>query len=149
MSTGPTGPTGSTGPWGRQGAQGFKGPRGVVGATGYGYGTTTGPTGTLSGPAGFNYPTSTTGTAFLTTQTIGVINVIPQYGLELDVSGIGAVPLGSFWSFYNSNVASRSATVLGGGPPYINAGGTTGSSYSTTGWSGFTLVYDGSNLLPV
>ena len=148
MSTGPTGPTGSTGPWGQQGAQGFKGPRGVVGATGYGYGKTTGPTGVMGWANGFNYPTGTTGLVSLNSSTIGVINTLPQYGLSLDASGLSSVPTGAFWIFYNSNVAARGITVTSGSA-LINNGGTTGSSYTLSAWNGLTLAYDGTNLLPV
>lgn len=145
MSTGPTGPTGSTGPWGQQGAQGFKGPRGVVGATGYGYGITTGPTGAIGWPGLVSPAADTT---YLTTTNIGTINVITGSNIIINMSGLISGNAGAFWTFSNATLSNRGVGgVTGGGS--INVGGTTQYSYTTTGGNLFTLVYDGTNLLPM
>jgi hypothetical protein len=144
IHTGTTGATGSTGQWGQQGAQGFKGPRGVIGATGWGYGKTTGPTGV------FGYPVMVSPAAnptYLTTTNIGTLNVLTS-DIVVDTSGLVSGNTGSFWTFSNNTNFTYG---IGGISPtgYINLGGVTGTTYKTAGRNSFTLVYDGSNLLPM
>jgi hypothetical protein len=74
--------------------------------------------------------------------------MVPQYGLSLEGSGLSSVPTGAFWTFYNSNAASRVVGVISGSA-LINNGGTTGTSYTIGGWNSLTLAYDGTNLLPM
>jgi hypothetical protein len=138
MSTGPTGP------WGQQGLQGPKGPRGVTGATGYGYGLTTGPTG------GFGWPTIVNPAAdptYLTRSNIGTINVITS-NVDVNTSGLTSGDAGGFWTFSNIGpTGSHGVSAVSGS--IINVGGTNTYQFLTVRWNSFSLVWDGSNLLPV
>ena len=101
----------SAGPQGIQGDQGAKGSRGPVGILGWGYGTTTGPTGgigkqlvtTLSG----DLSTTVTLSAANSSTLYRVANLTySQYQsrtLTLDITGLGAGDVGLFWTFNNNS----------------------------------------------
>ena len=101
----------SDGPQGIQGDQGAKGSRGPKGTEGWGYGTTTGPTGgvgkqlvtTLSG----DLSTTLTLSAANSSTVYRVANLTySQYQsrtLTLSISGLGAGDVGLFWTFNNNS----------------------------------------------
>lgn len=99
------------GPTGMQGYRGLKGPRGPKGIEGWGYGTTTGPTGGVG-----NQLVSTLSGDLSSTLTLSVANSGTLYkifnlsysqyqfrNLTLDISGLGANDIGLFWTFNNSS----------------------------------------------
>jgi hypothetical protein len=102
----------SAGPQGQQGQQGPKGPRGVVGATGWGYGTTTGPTGMMGFPSFSNI---TTGIQVpLTLATIGTIFQVVDGSTILSNASIQNADTGAFWTVYNPT-STRINLLLSGG----------------------------------
>lgn len=101
----------SAGPQGIQGDQGAKGSRGPVGILGWGYGTTTGPTGGV----GKQLVTSLSGD-LSSTLTLSAANSSTLYRvadltysqyqyrvLTLSISGLGAGDVGLFWTFNNNS----------------------------------------------
>jgi hypothetical protein len=104
-----------------------------MGATGWGYGRTTGPTGAIGWPSIVNPATDPT---YLTTANIGTINVITSSNVGVNTSGLTGGNAGAFWTFSNATLSNRGIGYITGGGS-INVGGTTV----------FTLVYDGTNLL--
>ena len=115
----------STGPQGIQGYQGAKGSRGSKGTQGWGYGTTTGPTGGI----GKSLVTSLSGT-LSSTVTLSAANsgtlyrvadlTYSQYQyrvLTLNITGLGAGDVGLFWTF-NNNSMYTIIGYSGGGATY-------------------------------
>ena len=115
----------SDGPQGIQGDQGAKGSRGPKGTEGWGYGTTTGPTGGI----GKSLVTSLSG-ALSSTVTLSAANsgtlyrvadlTYSQYQyrtLTLAISGLGAGDVGLFWTF-NNNSMYTIIGYSGGGATY-------------------------------
>jgi hypothetical protein len=101
----------SAGPQGIQGDQGAKGSRGPKGTEGWGYGTTTGPTGGV----GKQLVTSLSGD-LSSTLTLSAANSSTLYRvadltysqyqyrvLTLSISGLGAGDVGLFWTFNNNS----------------------------------------------
>ena len=101
----------SAGPQGIQGDQGAKGSRGPKGTEGWGYGTTTGPTGGV----GKQLVTSLSGD-LSSTVTLSAANSSTLYRvadltysqyqyrvLTLSISGLGAGDVGLFWTFNNNS----------------------------------------------
>lgn len=137
----------STGPQGIQGNSGVYGPRGITGATGWGYGTTTGPTGGY--PTGsWGYPTfidnqSTSITA--TAATAGSIYRITSgttLSLTLPTSTVNA-----FWMFTNGTNASVTLNLTGSARFSGSVEGvftTTNSSFPLPATNTCTFVYTGS-----
>jgi hypothetical protein len=104
----------SDGPQGIQGDQGAKGSRGSKGTEGWGYGTTTGPTGGI----GKQLVTSLSGD-LSSTLTLSAANSSTLYrisdltysqyqyrSLTLSFSGLGVGDVGLFWTFNNSSLYS-------------------------------------------
>lgn len=99
----------STGPQGQQGQQGAYGPRGVTGAVGWGYGTTTGPTGVV-GPIpiiippsySFSLTYSNSGSLFRvqTTSNLQYSNVT-SYTAISSLPSLASSNAGAFWTISN------------------------------------------------
>ena len=102
----------SDGPQGIQGDQGAKGSRGPVGILGWGYGTTTGPTGGIG-----KQLVSTLSGALSSTLTLSAANsgtlyrvadlTYSQYQyrtLTLNISGLVTGDVGLFWTFNNNSL---------------------------------------------
>ena len=114
----------STGPQGIQGYQGAKGSRGSKGTQGWGYGTTTGPTGgigkslvsSLSGTLSSTVTLSTTNSGTLYRVADLTYSQYQYRTLTLDISGLGAGDVGLFWTFNNNSMY----TIIG-----YSGGGTT------------------------
>ena len=131
----------NTGPTGRQGYYGFKGPRGPKGTEGWGYGTTTGPTG------GIGKPNVTTisdeiPTTVLTSSNSGTLyrffdlafTQLPYKFSTLDISELTGQPSGLFWIFNNDT-------------QYIIAMGTTGTYLTSLNiGDSITIVWNGSSI---
>ena len=127
----------ATGPQGRQGDQGPYGPRGVTGASGWGYGTTTGPTG------GINYPTfidTSSSTLTVSSATAGSVYRMTASSVQITLPTSGVS--GNFWTFQNATNSSGSITV-GSGITFSQFG-TTASSITLPAMTSCTLVYSGS-----
>jgi hypothetical protein len=99
------------GPTGIQGHQGSKGERGPKGIEGWGYGTTTGPTGGV----GKQLVTTLSGD-LLSTVTLSAANSSTLYRIAnltfsqyqsrtlfLNITGLGAGDVGLFWTFNNNS----------------------------------------------
>jgi len=133
----------STGPYGQQGLQGAYGPRGITGAFGWGYGTTTGPTGPvgviqITTPASYVVTLSLANlsTLFrLTNQsTYTDSNFITTSAVYLIFpTGMASGNVGQFWTF--SNDSSNVLTILKQGTSTVFA--------SLRAYASSTLVYNG------
>ena len=107
----------SAGPQGIQGDQGAKGSRGPVGILGWGYGTTTGPTGgigkqlvsTLSGDLSSTLTLSAANSSTLYRVADLTYSQNQYRVLTLSISGLGAGDVGLFWTFNNNS----SYTIVG------------------------------------
>jgi len=101
----------SAGPQGIQGDQGAKGSRGPKGTEGWGYGTTTGPTGGIGKSLVSSLSGALSSTVTLSAANSGTLYRIAdisysqyQYRvLNLDISGLGAGDVGLFWTFNNNS----------------------------------------------
>ena len=99
------------GPTGIQGYRGVKGSRGPKGLEGWGYGTTTGPTGGVGKQLVTSLSGALSSTLTLTPANSGTLYRIfdlsySQYqvrNLTLDISGLLADDVGLFWTFNNSS----------------------------------------------
>jgi hypothetical protein len=113
----------STGPQGIQGYQGAKGSRGSKGTQGWGYGTTTGPTGgigkslvsSLSGTLSSTVTLSTTNSGTLYRVADLTYSQYQYRTLTLDISGLGAGDVGLFWTFNNNSLYTIIAGSSGAG----------------------------------
>jgi hypothetical protein len=101
----------STGPQGIQGDQGAKGSRGPNGILGWGYGTTTGPTGGVGKQLVSKLSSDNiSSTLTLSAANSGTLYRIAdlsysqyQYNvLNISISGLGAGDVGLFWTFNNN-----------------------------------------------
>ena len=107
----------SAGPQGIQGDQGAKGSRGPKGTEGWGYGTTTGPTGgigkqlvtTLSGDLSSTVTLSAANSSTLYRVADLTYSQYQYRLLTLSISGLGAGDVGLFWTFNNNS----SYTIIG------------------------------------
>jgi hypothetical protein len=127
----------ATGPQGQQGDQGPYGIRGVTGAPGWGYGTTTGPTGGINFPtfidsssASFTVTSATAGSIYRMTNGASTV-VLPTTGTS-----------GNFWTFQNATNADGSVTA-GSGMTFTQRN-TTDGVVSLPAMASCTLVYSGS-----
>ena len=101
----------SAGPQGIQGYQGAKGSRGSKGTEGWGYGTTTGPTGgvgkqlvtTLSGDISSTLTLSAANSGTLYRVADLTYSQYQYRVLTLGISGLGAGDVGLFWTFNNNS----------------------------------------------
>ena len=101
----------SDGPQGIQGDQGAKGSRGPSGILGWGYGTTTGPTGgvgkqlvtTLSGDLSTTLTLSAANSSTLYRVANLTYSQYQSRTLTLSISGLGAGDVGLFWTFNNNS----------------------------------------------
>jgi hypothetical protein len=110
----------STGPYGQQGLQGAYGPRGITGAFGWGYGTTTGPTGPvgviqITTPATYVVTMSTANASTLfrlkNASSYTDSNSITTSAVYLTLpTGLASSNTGQFWTF--SNDLSNSLSLL-------------------------------------
>jgi hypothetical protein len=99
------------GPTGIQGHQGSKGERGPKGIEGWGYGTTTGPTGgigkqlvtTLSGDLSTTLTLSAANSSTLYRIANLTFSQYQSRTLTLSISGLGAGDVGLFWTFNNNS----------------------------------------------
>lgn len=138
MSQGPQGPQGI------QGDQGAKGSRGILGATGYGYGTTTGPTGSIGKSiVSVINGTSTTVLSASNSGTIFRFSDLPesQYdyqSITINITGLTGLPSGLFWIFNNNSF-------------YEVAGLTTGSAFlfQLSVDDSVTLVWNGTSIISI
>jgi hypothetical protein len=135
----------STGPQGGQGLQGAYGPRGITGAFGWGYGTITGPTGSIgyirvSIPGSSNVSiTSANASSLFRLKIAGTYvnsNSITESSVYYTLpSGLGSNNVGQFWTFSNDLSPSGSLDLL-----------LTGSSTATVSiqpYASATFVYKG------
>jgi len=126
---------------GTQGFYGHKGSRGPKGIEGWGYGTTTGPTGSIGKP-NVSIITAELPTTVLTSSNSGTLYrffdlTFTQLSYKfstLDVTGLTGQPSGLFWIFNNDT-------------PYIISLGTT-TTYLTSINIGdsITIVWNGSSI---
>ena len=101
----------SAGPQGIQGYQGAKGSRGSKGTEGWGYGTTTGPTGgvgkqlvtTLSGDISSTLTLSAANSGTLYRVADLTYSQYQYRVLNISISGLGAGDVGLFWTFNNNS----------------------------------------------
>ena len=115
----------SAGPQGIQGDQGAKGSRGPSGILGWGYGTTTGPTGGVGKSLVSSLSGALSSTVTLSASNSGTLYRVAdltysqyQYRtLILDISGLGAGDVGLFWTF-NNNSPYTIIGYSGGGVTY-------------------------------
>jgi len=104
----------ATGPQGIQGDQGAKGSRGPSGILGWGYGTTTGPTGgvgkqlvtTLSGALSSTLTLSAANSGTLYRVADLTYSQYQYRVLNISISGLGAGDVGLFWTFNNNSLYS-------------------------------------------
>ena len=104
----------SAGPQGIQGYQGAKGSRGSKGTEGWGYGTTTGPTGgigkqlvsTLSGDLSSTLTLSAANSSTLYRVSDLTYSQYQYRSLTIGISGLGAGDVGLFWTFNNNSLYS-------------------------------------------
>jgi hypothetical protein len=104
----------ATGPQGIQGDQGAKGSRGPSGILGWGYGTTTGPTGgvgkqlvtTLSGDLSTTLTLSAANSGTLYRVADLTYSQYQYRVLNISISGLGAGDVGLFWTFNNNALYS-------------------------------------------
>jgi hypothetical protein len=102
-----------------------------VGVTGWGYGKTTGPTGTMGFPLFSNI---TTGNSVpLTLTTIGTIFQVVDGSTILSNASIQNADTGAFWTVYNPNATNVSLT-LGGGAQWT--------------YTNYAVVYPSNNPTP-
>jgi hypothetical protein len=102
----------SAGPQGIQGDQGAKGSRGPSGILGWGYGTTTGPTGGIGKSLVSSLSGALSSTVTLSAANSGTLYRIAdltysqyQYrSLIINISGLGAGDVGLFWTFNNNSM---------------------------------------------
>jgi hypothetical protein len=102
----------SDGPQGIQGDQGAKGSRGSKGTEGWGYGTTTGPTGGIGKQLVTTLSGDLSTTLTLSAENSGTLYRIAdltysqyQYRvLTLGISELGAGDVGLFWTFNNNSL---------------------------------------------
>ena len=112
----------SDGPQGIQGDQGAKGSRGPKGTEGWGYGTTTGPTGgigkqlvsTLSGDLSSTLTLSAANSSTLYRVSDLTYSQYQYRTLTLDITGLGAGDVGLFWTFNNNSLYTIIAGSNGG-----------------------------------
>jgi hypothetical protein len=112
----------SDGPQGIQGDQGAKGSRGPSGILGWGYGTTTGPTGGIGKSLVSSLSGALSSTVTLSAENSGTLYRVAdltysqyQYRvLTLDISGLGAGDVGLFWTFNNNSQYTIIAFSAGG-----------------------------------
>ena len=111
----------SAGPQGIQGDQGAKGSRGPSGILGWGYGTTTGPTGgvgkqlvtTLSGDISSTLTLSAANSGTLYRVADLTYSQYQYRVLNISISGLGAGDVGLFWTFNNNALYSIIALSAG------------------------------------
>jgi hypothetical protein len=114
----------SAGPQGIQGDQGAKGSRGEKGIEGWGYGTTTGPTGGVGKQLVSKLSGDISTTLTLSAANSGTLYRIAdlnysqyQYNiLNISISGLGAGDVGLFWTFNNN--ASYTIIALSAGSTF-------------------------------
>jgi hypothetical protein len=112
----------SEGPPGIQGDQGSKGSRGPKGIEGWGYGTTTGPTGAIGNSRLSNITGALSTTITLSAANSGTLYRIidltySQYQyrvLTIGISELGAGDVGLFWTFNNSSTYTIIGQPVGG-----------------------------------
>ena len=111
----------SAGPQGIQGYQGAKGSRGSKGTEGWGYGTTTGPTGgvgkqlvtTLSGDISSTLTLSAANSGTLYRVADLTYSQYQYRVLNISISGLGEGDVGLFWTFNNNALYSIIALSAG------------------------------------
>jgi len=100
----------SQGPQGIQGDQGAKGSRGPVGILGWGYGTTTGPTGSIG--KSVVTPVDGSSTIVLNASNSGTIFRLTDFpftqyeyqSVAVNITGLTGLPSGLFWIFNNNSL---------------------------------------------
>jgi hypothetical protein len=110
------------GPTGMQGHQGAKGSRGPKGIDGWGYGTTTGPTGGIGKSIVSNITGALSSTVTLSGANSGTLYRVvdltySQYQyrvLPLGIAGLGAGDVGLFWIFNNNSTYTIIGQSAGG-----------------------------------
>jgi hypothetical protein len=110
----------ATGPRGRQGIQGDYGSRGITGAPGWGYATTSGPTGSIGtinisipGSSSFSLTTANASSLFrLQNASANTVTCTLPSGLTTDQKGL-------FWSFSNDLSTDNSITLVTSGSETI------------------------------
>jgi hypothetical protein len=136
----------ATGPQGRQGQQGAYGPRGVTGALGWGYGTTTGPTGVLGTIPTVIPPSSTFNLTFDNSGTLFRVQTTSNYQYSNVTSFTAFVGLptlassnaGIFWTISNDTVNQIAVLQSPSGPQLLTV------NPRASG----TVLYSGSAFLP-
>jgi hypothetical protein len=132
------------GPTGIQGFRGAKGSRGPKGIEGWGYGTTTGPTGGI-GSLSMTNISGEISTIVLTSSTSGTFYrffnlTFTQFSYKfatIDITSLSGQPSGLFWIFSNDT-------------PYIISLSTTSAYLSQINiGDSITIVWNGSNIVIV
>lgn len=131
--------SGPTGPQGQQGYRGFKGSRGMTGCDGWGYGTTTGPTGGIGNPTMVTLTISavTPQTITLSAATSGRIYNLTGMTADgaivyFEYPTLGSGDAGTYWMFYNSTAYNVNGS---GSSLYVGPG-----QSITHYWSGTSLI---------
>ena len=132
----------ATGPQGQQGQQGGYGPRGILGATGWGYGITTGPTGSYGFPTFINNQSTAITATAATAGSIYRITSGTSLTLTLPTSTANV-----FW-MVNNGTNANVAINLGGSATFSGAVegvfNTNNSSFTLPPLVTCTFVYTGS-----
>jgi len=148
-----------SGPTGVQGYQGLKGSRGAKGLDGWGYGTTTGPTGGIGKSVVVNINGDTETTTISNTPTIAVqlsisnsgtlyqvndldysINSYQNIAYSIDLTG---QPSGIFWIFANKSKYTISLL------PYSGSSYIEGLQVQIDIDDSLTLVWNGTSLISI
>lgn len=126
----------SAGPWGQQGLQGAYGPRGITGAFGWGYGTNTGPTGTIGV---INVTTVTSGNITVAASNAStVFRVQIPYDFTCDLpSGLTSSNVGQFWTFSNDTPLELPVTM------HVSQNSNSGFQPIINSSASLTIVYNG------
>jgi len=127
----------ATGPRGLQGLQGPKGPRGLQGAPGWGYGTRTGPTGTIGFPL---LDQTTDFTSPVTPGSSGTVFVINSATSGSVTAVMSTTNDGSHYGFFNNTGESIIFNL--GSPKVFTTGG---SSYTIKPYCILTIIYQSSS----
>jgi hypothetical protein len=135
----------STGPQGGQGLQGAYGPRGITGAFGWGYGTTTGPTGSIGyipisipGTSTVTLTSSNTSSLFRLQNASTYVNsnsITTNSVYYVLPSGLGSNNVGQFWTFSNDVSPNGSLDLL--------PNGSSTATVSIRPYASATFVYKG------